>query len=41
MVDTVYRRRGWTNDGVPTPEKLRSIGIDLPEVLEVVEKYMK
>ena len=39
LVDAVYKRRGWTNDGVPTVEKLKSLGIDLPEVLEVVQKY--
>jgi aldehyde:ferredoxin oxidoreductase len=41
LVDAVYKRRGWTNDGVPTPEKLKSIGMDLPEVLEVVGKHVK
>jgi len=39
LVDAVYKRRGWTNDGIPTVEKLKSIGMDLPEVLEVVKKY--
>lgn len=36
LLDAVYLRRGWTNNGVPTIERLRSIGMDLPEVLEVV-----
>ena len=40
LVDAVYKRRGWTNDGIPTPEKLKSIGMDLSELIEVVEKYL-
>jgi len=36
LVDAVFKRRGWTPDGCPTPEHLREIGMDLPEVLEVV-----
>jgi aldehyde:ferredoxin oxidoreductase len=38
LVDAVFKRRGWTSDGVPTVEHLKKIGIDLPEVLEVVRK---
>ena len=37
LLDAVYERRGWTENGIPTPEKLASLGMDLPEVLEVVE----
>ncbi len=40
LVDAVFKRRGWTNDGVPTPEHLAAIGIDLPEVLEVVRQHL-
>ncbi|MFZ5818528.1 MAG: aldehyde ferredoxin oxidoreductase family protein [Chloroflexota bacterium] len=36
LLDAVYKRRGWDRDSIPTPEKLRELGIDLPEVLEVV-----
>jgi aldehyde:ferredoxin oxidoreductase len=39
LTDAVYSRRGWTEDGVPTVEKLKEIGMDLPEVLEVVKKH--
>ncbi len=39
LVDAVFKRRGWTSDGVPTPEHLAAIGMDLPEVLEVVRKH--
>ncbi|MBN2057089.1 aldehyde ferredoxin oxidoreductase C-terminal domain-containing protein, partial [bacterium] len=37
LLDAVYHRRGWTENGVPTVEKLRSLGIDFPYVVEVVE----
>ncbi|WDV44396.1 aldehyde ferredoxin oxidoreductase C-terminal domain-containing protein [Clostridiaceae bacterium M8S5] len=40
LIDAVYKRRGWTNDGVPTIEKLRDIEMDLPELIEVVEKHI-
>jgi aldehyde:ferredoxin oxidoreductase len=39
LVDAVYKRRGWSPQGVPTPEHLASIGMDLPELLEVVKKH--
>jgi len=38
LLDAVYKRRGWDANSVPTTEKLHELGIDLPEVLEVVEK---
>lgn len=40
LTDAVYKRRGWTMEGVPTPEKLKEIGVDLPELLEVVNQYL-
>jgi len=40
LIDAVYARRGWTNNGVPTPEKLHALGIDYPSVLAVVEKHL-
>ncbi len=40
LVDAVYERKGWTKEGVPTVEHLQSIGMDLPEVLEVVKRYL-
>ncbi len=36
LVDAVYKRRGWNSDGIPTVEHLQSIGMDLPEVLDIV-----
>jgi aldehyde:ferredoxin oxidoreductase len=40
LVDAVYKRRGWTPQGIPTPEHLKDIGMDLPELLEVVKKRL-
>jgi aldehyde:ferredoxin oxidoreductase len=40
LTDAVYARRGWTADGVPVPETLRRLDMDLPEVLDVVNRYL-
>ncbi|MBP7310053.1 MAG: aldehyde:ferredoxin oxidoreductase [Candidatus Cloacimonetes bacterium] len=40
LVDAVYQRKGWTPEGVPTVEHLQNIGMDLPEVIEVVKRYL-
>ena len=40
LTDAVYKRRGWTSDGVPTVAKLQELGIDFPKVLQVVEQYL-
>lgn len=37
--DAVYKRRGWNNNGVPRIEFLEKIGMDFPEVIEVVRDY--
>jgi aldehyde:ferredoxin oxidoreductase len=39
LLDAVYKRRGWNNNGVPTIEFLKKIGMDFPEVIEVVKDY--
>lgn len=39
LLDAVYERRGWNKNGVPTIEFLKKIGMDLPEVIEVVKNY--
>ena len=41
LTDAVYKRRGWTPDGIPTLEKLIEIEMDLPELIEVVRPYLK
>ena len=37
LLDAVYFRRGWNKNGVPTIEHLKKIGMDLPELIEVVK----
>jgi len=37
LLDAVYKRRGWNRNGVPTIEHLKRIGMDLPELIEVVK----
>jgi aldehyde:ferredoxin oxidoreductase len=37
--DAVYKRRGWNNNGVPTIDFLKKIGMDFPEVIDVVKDY--
>ncbi len=41
LTDAVYKRRGWTDDGVPTIAKLKELGIDFPEVVEMVRPYQE
>jgi aldehyde:ferredoxin oxidoreductase len=36
LTDAVYRRRGWTQDGIPTLATSKRLGIDFPEVVEVL-----
>ena len=36
LLDAVYARRGWNKNGVPTLAHLKDLGMDLPEVMEVV-----
>jgi aldehyde:ferredoxin oxidoreductase len=38
LMDAVYQRRGWDRDSIPAVEKLHELGIDFPEMLEVVEE---
>ncbi len=38
LMDAVYERRGWDKDGVPTLETVRQLGIDFPDVAELIEK---
>ena len=39
LIDAVYKRRGWNANGIPTVKKLRELGIDFPEVVEVVKAH--
>jgi len=37
LLDAVYERRGWTKNGVPKISFLKEIGMDLPELIEIVK----
>ncbi len=37
LTDAVYKRRGWNSNGVPTLEHIKYLGIDFPEVVDVVK----
>jgi len=39
LVDAVYKRRGWTNNGVPTIETVKRLQIDFPEVVSLVQRH--
>ena len=41
LCDAVYARRGWTKDGVPTIETLKRLGIDFPDLVEVVRPHQE
>jgi aldehyde:ferredoxin oxidoreductase len=38
LVDAVYLRRGWNSNGVPKLETIKRLGIDFPEVVEIVRQ---
>jgi aldehyde:ferredoxin oxidoreductase len=40
LCDAVYKRRGWNENGIPTLETLKRLGIDYPDVVEVVKKHL-
>ena len=40
LMSAAYKRRGWTNDGIPTIEHLKEIGLDVPEVFEILKKHL-
>ena len=39
LLDAVYTRRGWDNNGVPTMERLARLGMELPELVELRRNY--
>jgi aldehyde:ferredoxin oxidoreductase len=40
LLDAVYKRRGWTKDGIPTLAKARALGIDqVPGVVELLAAH--
>jgi aldehyde:ferredoxin oxidoreductase len=41
LIDAVYLRRGWNSNGVPKVEHLQNLGMDLPELIEVIKPYQE
>jgi aldehyde:ferredoxin oxidoreductase len=39
LKDAVYKRRGWTPDGIPTVATVKRLGIDFPEVLDLLKSH--
>jgi len=39
LMDAVYSRRGWNENGIPTLDTVRSLGIDYPEVVALIETH--
>jgi len=37
LKDAVYRRRGWTPEGIPSTGTVKRLGIDFPDVIELLE----
>jgi len=38
LADAVYYRRGWTHNGVPTPQKMKQLGMDDSRMLTMLQK---
>jgi aldehyde:ferredoxin oxidoreductase len=38
LVDAVYKRRGWSKNGVPTLDTVKRLGIDIPEIVGLIKK---
>ena len=36
LTDAVYARRGWNSNGIPTLEKVQTLGIDFPDVVKLI-----
>ena len=34
----VYKRRGWTPEGIPTVATVKRLGIDFPDILEILKE---
>ncbi|PKL81632.1 MAG: aldehyde:ferredoxin oxidoreductase, partial [Ignavibacteriae bacterium HGW-Ignavibacteriae-3] len=41
LLDAVYKRRGWDENGVPKLDHLKKLGMDLPELVELRTSYEK
>ena len=39
LIDAVYKRRGWDQNGIPTLETARALSIDYPDVVELIKAH--
>jgi aldehyde:ferredoxin oxidoreductase len=39
LIDAVYQRRGWDENGIPTLETVRDLGIDFADVVDLIERH--
>ncbi|MBW2368438.1 MAG: aldehyde:ferredoxin oxidoreductase [Deltaproteobacteria bacterium] len=39
LMDAVYIRRGWTADGIPTLSTVKRLGIDFPDVVDILKQH--
>ncbi len=37
LADAVYFRRGWTPNGIPTPQKMKQLGLNDPKMLKILQ----
>jgi aldehyde:ferredoxin oxidoreductase len=37
LCDAVYKRRGWTSDGIPKLNTIKRLGIDFPDVVQLIK----
>jgi len=37
--DAVYKRRGWSQNGVPTVETVKRLGVDFPEFMKLLRAH--
>ena len=40
LCDAVYKRRGWTSDGVPKLETIKRLNIDFPDVVQLIKEHL-
>ncbi len=38
LADAVYYRRGWTPNGIPTPQKMKQLCIDGPKIIKMLQE---
>jgi len=39
LIDAVYARRGWDSRGIPTLETVKNLGIDFPDVVDLIKAH--